>query len=600
MPWFLRDSERLKLERSGIEELSLTVDWLLGTEWRLDGELCLDAVIRAHGHSYEVRLSFPALYPDAPTVVRPRNVQSRVSRHQYGGPDGPLCLEWGPDNWHRDITAVQMLQSTYRLFDTENPLGNDRPEAPVVAPSRHKLTIGQELRGQWARWYASHALQEFFASQPMNAVGSFKFSLRKTGENWTGLLHEALPIGGSVWKDLQIPTLPNAGADELDIGVWFKTDLEGKTIGGQNKLADLQTLLSKNGGKEYLATDGTSPVPGFQRPLAGVLIVDKAGEMHLFVVLAGDKLLLCSAVRPETISTISRAPDSTVFTGKTIGIVGMGSAGSKIATSLTRMGARKFYIVDHDILLPENLQRHALDWQGVIQHKVDAMAAAIHKIAADAQVEICRLNLTGQESNALVSGAMKRLGESDLLIDATANPKLFNLLTAIVRTTNRPMIWCEVFAGGIGGLVARSRPGLDPSPHDMRNAYLQYCTDNPFPSSKSAEYATEASDGEVLVASDADISIIAHHAARFASDCLVPAENSKFPYSMYLIGLTRNWVFDAPFATIPISMASYNVEKQNNNSESELLPENAEFLLGLIQKRANEVATTSGNNKTVD
>ena len=164
MPWFLRDPERLKLERTGIEELSRSAKWLVGTEWRIEGELCLDAVIRAHGHDYEVRVSFPALYPDAPAVVRPRNMQRRISTHQYGGADGPLCLEWGPDNWHRDITAVQMLESAHRLFEIENPLGEDRPHIPVVAPSRHKLTVGQELRGEWARWYASRALSDYFAS----------------------------------------------------------------------------------------------------------------------------------------------------------------------------------------------------------------------------------------------------------------------------------------------------------------------------------------------------------------------------------------------------------------------------------------------------
>ena len=131
IPWFFRNPERLKLERTGIEELSRSVNWLVGTEWRLDEDgLSLDAIIRAKGHDYEVRVSFPNLYPDAPVIVRPQKMQSRVSTHQYGGADGPLCLEWGPDNWHRDVTSVQMLESAHRLFEIENPLGEDRPLQP--------------------------------------------------------------------------------------------------------------------------------------------------------------------------------------------------------------------------------------------------------------------------------------------------------------------------------------------------------------------------------------------------------------------------------------------------------------------------------------
>ena len=81
------------------------------------------------------------------------------------------------------------------------------------------------------------------------------------------------------------------------------------------------------------------------------------------------------------------------------------------------------------------------------------------------------------------------------------------------------MVWLEIFGGGVGGLVAWSRPGVDPSPQDMRIAYLQYCSENPdlTLSAASEDYTIEASDGEVLTASDADVAIIANHAARFLS-----------------------------------------------------------------------------------
>ena len=107
---------------------------------------------------------------------------------------------------------------------------------------------------------------------------------------------------------------------------------------------------------------------------------------------------------PEPLKPVSSA-------GRQLALSGWARAGSKIAISLARMGVRKFYIADHDVLLPENLQRHALDWQGVVQLKVDAMAAAIGHVAAGTSVESCRLHLTGQESNAAVNGALKRLGE---------------------------------------------------------------------------------------------------------------------------------------------------------------------------------------------
>ncbi len=581
-----------------VEELSRSAEWLVGVEWRLEGGLCLDAVIRAHGHDYEVRLSFPALYPDAPPVVHPRKMEQRVSTHQYGGADGPLCLEWGPDNWHRDITAVQMLESTHRLFETENPLGEDAPKVPVVAPSRHKLTVGQALRGEWARWYESKELANYLAAQPGSSIGSFKFSFRKIGEIWIALVHEAMPLGGSVWRDNQIPTtLPGAEAKELDIGVWFKTSLDETSIGRPYTIGELQALLAGMGGDKFIATDGSSPVDGFQRPIAGVLIMDRAEELHLFLVFSGNAIVTCSKVRSETVPVQFRSPDLDQLKSKSIGIVGLGSAGSKIVMSLARMGVRKFFLVDYDVLLPENLERHALNWEGVIQHKVDAMRVAIERVAPAAQVEVCRLHITGQESNAAVSGALNRLARCDLLIDATANPGVFNLLAAIARTSSRPIIWLEVFGGGMGGLIARSRPGIDPTPQDMRGAYLQYCRDNPDLTSRlaSENYAAENPEGEVLVASDAEVAVLAYNAVRLVPDCFTPPEQSKFPYSMYLIGLAKGWVFEAPFATIPISMESFNVMREEEAKEKELSHEDVEFLAGLLKKREDGTANTTGN-----
>lgn len=595
-PWFLRDAERLRRERAGVEALSRSANWLVGAEWFLDDGLCLDAVIRAHGHDYEVRLFYPALFPDAPIVVRPRNMQGRVSSHQYGGADGPLCLEWGPDTWHRDVTAVQMLESTHRLFHTENPLGENRPEMPIVAPSRHKLTAGQELRGEWARWFESGALRDFFRTQPVNWVGSFKFSFRKTGESWTALVHEVTPLGGNSWKDEQIPTtLPGAEPKELDVGVWFKTELEGSAVGDPSKLADLKAALTGLSAEKFLATDGSSRIEGFNRPIAGVMVVDRAGGLRLFVVLCGDSVVTCTPVRPDERPADVRSPESQVLADKTVGIVGLGSAGSKIAVSLARMGVRKFYLVDHDILLPENLRRHALDWQAVVQHKVDSMAVAIGRVAADAKVEVCRLHIAGQESNAAVSGALNKLARCDGLIDATANPKVFNLVGAVARTASRPMVWLEVFGGGLGGLVARSRPGVDPTPQDMRGALLRYCNDNPDPAVKKSTqgYAVETEDGEVLVASDADISVIAHHAARFVPDCFLPPKDSKFPHSMYLIGLAKGWVFEAPFVNVPISMASFGTNGWGDGKDEEMPQESAEFIVGLLEKKRNATAGTA-------
>jgi [CysO sulfur-carrier protein]-S-L-cysteine hydrolase len=59
-------------------------------------------------------------------------------------------------------------------------------------------------------------------------------------------------------------------------------------------------------------------------------------------------------------------------------------------------------------------------------------------------------------------------------IDATANPDILNLVSAVCAVTSKPALWAEVFGGGIGGLIARCRPNLEPSPQYMRRAIVDF------------------------------------------------------------------------------------------------------------------------------
>jgi hypothetical protein len=111
--WFLTDPGRLARERAAITALEASAGWLMGSIWSWNEGLCVDAVIRAHDYDYDVRLTYPYFFLSVPPIVRPLKAQERWSSHQYGGVNGALCLEWGPDNWHPEVTGAQMLESAY-------------------------------------------------------------------------------------------------------------------------------------------------------------------------------------------------------------------------------------------------------------------------------------------------------------------------------------------------------------------------------------------------------------------------------------------------------------------------------------------------------
>jgi len=133
--WFLEDPARLARELTEIEALASLTDWLIGVNWFVDSGLCVDAVIRVHGNDYHVSMKYPTHFPSVPPIVRPTNADFRWTSHQYGGIDGPLCLQWGSDNWHTDVTGAQMLESAYNLFQHEDPLG--RQSSEIATPALH-------------------------------------------------------------------------------------------------------------------------------------------------------------------------------------------------------------------------------------------------------------------------------------------------------------------------------------------------------------------------------------------------------------------------------------------------------------------------------
>lgn len=597
--WFLTNQKLLTREREAVSALQENAEWLIGVEWRLcvGSKLCANVVVRAHNHDYELRLIYPTLFPQVPPIVFPLNESSRLSEHQYGGADGPLCLEWGPDNWQPEVTGARVLESAYKLLDIENPLGEQSTEPDEVAisrvaPSRHALNPGQELRNKYARFYLGDQTLTHLIKLPDDACGIIRFSTHSRNKSFLAVIHE-IQNGESIWNDPKIPAFLRGKDDkDLKMGAFFKTDFSPEIIQAADNTGDVIKILQEAGYDSRIFPDGKSiKFNDVETEPFGILILDRNGSPHFLYQLNDGDILTAVRIESNSSREVQRIPANLEgLAEKKIGIVGLGSAGSKIAVSLARMGVRRFHLVDYDVFLPENAERNALDWSNLGDHKVDGVEEVLQRLGVDFDIEVSRIDVTGQESSAVVAVLLDRLGSCDLIIDATAEPKVFNLLTAMTSVYKKPLGWLEIYGGGFGGMIARSRPELDPTPQMMRAAYLGFCEKYPAPEymrpNATNNYGAENEEGEIYQASDADVSIIAHHAARLAADTVLTTENSSYPYSMYLIGLAEGWVFEAPFATIPIATSHLlqlepeTTEETNAASERE----NAEFIVSLIKK----------------
>ncbi len=486
--WFLTNQKLLTREREAIFALQEKAEWLVGVEWRLcvGSKLCANVVVRAHNHDYELRLIYPTLFPQVPPIVFPLNASSRLSEHQYGGADGPLCLEWGPDNWQPEVTGAQVLESAYKLLDIENPLGESAPdeeEISRIAPSRHALNPGQELRNKYARFYLGKQTLEHLNALPDEACGIVRFSTHSRKKSFLAVIHE-IQNGESIWNDPKIPAFLR-GKDDKDVkmGAFFKTDCSPEIIQAGDNTGDVIKILQEAGYDSRIFLDGKSiKFNDVETEPFGILILDRNGSPHFLYQLNDGDILTAVRIESNSSREVQRIPANLEgLAEKKIGIVGLGSAGSKIAVSLARMGVRRFHLVDYDVFLPENAERNALDWSNLGDHKVDGVEEVLQRLGVDFDIEVSRIDITGQESSAVVAVLLDRLGSCDLVIDAAAEPKVFNLLTAMTSVYKKPLVWLEIYGGGFGGMIARSRPELDPAPQMMRAAYLGFCEKNPAP-----------------------------------------------------------------------------------------------------------------------
>lgn len=593
MLWVLENPARFLCERSALEQLCGEVAWIKEFKWGMTKDVMLkvDVDLIVGDEIYDVELVYPNLFPDVPAYVRPRTSTARWSSHQYGA-GGVLCLEWGPDNWHPEITGADLLRSNYTLLSEESGHGT----AARTVPSRHSVTFGQEVRASSRRVIVTSAIAGFLRSVP--APSHHKMVTHCILHDSTRVFFIS-EISHTEGESFRSDDLPSGIAEYIPLfsvqkqGWLFKSD----TLDTKAPISNVESLLAAIRAAGFTNFELPSAEDG--KPTSTEYLFLLLGPSHTVRALTSDIHGEGTAKEYTLIGLHDRSdprlpPEHRAISDRKVGIVGLGSVGSKVAISLARSGVQKFLLIDDDVMLQGNVSRHELDWASVGVNKVDAVKEALSLVASGIDVQIRRSRIAGQESAESASTALDALATCDILIDATANAAVFVQLAAIAKRRKKPLVWGEVFAGGIGALLARSRPEKDPDPLSMRaavHAYLQ--TLSPAPFVRATNYNVPTDRGPPLIAFDAEVTQFAAALTRFALDILLERTPSEFPYSAYLIGFKQAWVFDAPFDTRPISVempvagAATPIANQPETQQA------ADVLLALIKQETHANADSS-------
>lgn len=576
MSWWLVDPERAIREKGEIADLQLGADWFEEVRWGIEEDLqfCATLKLRVGDKLVSLKLSYPSHFPDVPASIRPtRNV--RLSGHQWGA-GGELCLEYRPDNWRPEFTGADMIRSAYRL------LSGELDEAAPAVASAHNLSLGQEVRNRAYRFLSDSPVLGAMANVAVGQVLEANICQVDFGDTHVSQL-TLLQSGDEIIAE----DSPFIVTSCRNISALAIRAPDGCSLDKLNSAADFDAFCAS-------FTEPPLNSERLYKSFSHVLVSDGSQARLLIAFEGGDDGE--PAIFPYTNIPISsvevRNPtDYALLADATIAVVGCGSIGSKVATSLARAGVGSFLLIDHDLFEVGNVDRNALDRRAVGVGKANALKQVLKEINPSIHVSVRQVALGGQESSGSTASVVEALAKSDLIVDATADASCFNLCGSVSRKTETAMVWAQVYGGGIGGLVARSRPGIDPPPHDARAQINQFIADLGVPwkegGGDEGRYDSDAGGEAPLIADDADVSVVAAHLARFAVDWLVSPENSAFPNSAYLIGLKRAWVFKQPFEVWPIDYISCGTWGMQGavGDHSEKLKE---FILSILPESADQ------------
>ncbi|WP_193176354.1 ThiF family adenylyltransferase [Oricola nitratireducens] len=574
--WWLTDQTRLRVEREAVEVLD--AEWFQNPVWSVDDQLRLTLsfdIVIARGR-YPLLLTYHNTFPASPPSIVPADGETRLSGHQYGA-GGDLCLEIRNDNWTPDVTGAMMVESAWRLLETEAPSDDG---VAVHAPSAHDFPATLSLRSDVTRFYVSPLARLIFADDDIDGlpleIGIDSYSGR------TFVAH-ILSIGGKGEGEKQRLT-PEALRKTCVVneGVVFVTDTPTRTL---EKIKTLNALSDLLGDRLSLTEDVRWAV---------VLRGSEGGLTLLYHFANDDDLMSFTTVLAPFDGDRSGVP-STDIREKKVGIVGLGSLGSKIAVSLARSGVRKFELVDGDILHTGNLERHDGDWRDVGRHKVELTAHRLRLIRRDVEIGVWKSAIGAQVSSQEAANVSQALASCDLIVDATANPDVFNHLAGLSLRNNRSLIWGAVYAGGVGGEMARARVDKDPSPYDIRTVINQYyeTSDETPPIATGRGYDGSVGEAAPMQATDADVSVFAAHISAFVLDTLSDIEPSNYDAHVYLVGLKRGWLFNGPFDAQPIVVDAPVRSTLSTGSETAV---ELDFIKSLFQSASGETADTENND----
>lgn len=169
---------------------------------------------------------------------------------------------------------------------------------------------------------------------------------------------------------------------------------------------------------------------------------------------------LARAGRAGPTDLAARTPGLAALGSKRVALFGLGALGAPLALELARSGVGELRILDNDFVEPGITVRWPLGLPAAGREKAVALAEEIglHYPYTKIQVFARRIGdpLAGDQELRAID---EMLQGADLVLDATAEPGLWHLLSDLAKERSIPYVVAWGTQGAWGGIVAVFRPG---------------------------------------------------------------------------------------------------------------------------------------------
>lgn len=389
---------------------------------------------------YPLKIIYPDGYPSFPPIVI-SEVQDHLVliRHQTKLNKVLCCFGFSSERWRADFTAREVLQEAEELITHYSPLTYDQDFVfkgdivPEPRVNQYDYTTGGLLIPSP---FGDLSFEDIDAINE----GTIKYPNSKTKRG----IFSSIKISG---KSLSI----DKGYED-----WFNNSTIYKSIVYK---VDSPPPLTTTNISEWLMENNIRYNPKKNQFMI-FTFEDEWGHkgnkrmawLAMKIIQGQPSWVRCYLVSNDDISI--RTPYGSMLREKSVLIVGVGSLGSIVSTTLAQEGIGRFHLFDYDIYEPSNTIRHQVRQDFFALPKVDVVANRILELMPKADISIYRMAIGSSKDQKVYQKIVEILKSSDVVIDTTGEHSVSHFLNRLCVQYKVPLVigsvtngaWsCEVF-----------------------------------------------------------------------------------------------------------------------------------------------------------